>query len=490
YSLTNMNKRSNLYRWIGIIGGICVILLGGFVLYLYSGMPSIEALENPKTAVASKIKSRDGVVIGRFYTQNRTYVPYEDISKNVVNALIATEDHRFYSHWGVDVKAIFAAIADIATSGNIRGASTISQQLARNLYKKIGREFSFIRKLREMLTAIQIEKNYTKREIIEMYLNTVEFPNSSYGIQTAAQTHYGKDASKLNVSEAATLIGSLRAVYFYNPRINPENAKRRQNVVLMQLQKRGFIADSTYNNLLSQKIALDYHPPSEAGHDSKYFAQYVRKQVKDWASENEYNLNTDGLTIYTTINSELQLNAQKAVEAKLDSLQPIFENEWTSANGEFMDTYWKRYPGFLSSFIEETDRYKNGFSKYDTDQRSVVMEKLMADEAFVDSVKHARTQLQAGFVGIDPQTGAVRFWIGGSDYSNTQFDHVYQSKRQTGSTFKPFVYTVAIDNGYKPYYKISNAPPLFYQKGGKAWSITNYGVGQCGMFYLRLALDR
>src|SRR5699024_5782436 len=164
YSLTNMNKRSNLYRWIGIIGGICVILLGGFVLYLYSGMPSIEALENPKTAVASKIKSRDGVVIGRFYSQNRTYVPYEDISKNVVNALIATEDHRFYSHWGVDVKAIFAAIADIATSGNIRRASTISQQLARNLYKKIGRELSFIRKLREMLTAIQIEKNYTKRE--------------------------------------------------------------------------------------------------------------------------------------------------------------------------------------------------------------------------------------------------------------------------------------------------------------------------------------
>src|SRR5699024_5629111 len=157
---------------------------------------------------------------------------------------------------------------------------------------------------------------------------------------------------------------------------------------------------------------------------------------------------------------------------------------------EFMESYWKRYPGFLSSFIEETDRYKNGFSKYDTDQRSVVMEKLMADEAFVDSVKHARTQLQAGFVGIDPQTGAVRFWIGGSDYSNTQFDHVYQSKRQTGSTFKPFVYTVAIDNGYKPFHKFPNEPPVFRQKNGNTWSITNYGGSEGGMASLREGLAR
>src|SRR5699024_7059146 len=415
---------------------------------------------------------------------------YDEISQHAINALIATEDHRFYEHWGVDFQGIFAAIFGAVTTGDIRGASTISQQLARNLYKKIGREFSIIRKLREMLTAIEIEDNYTKREIIEMYLNTVEFPNSAFGIQSAARTHYGKNAKELNASEAATLIGSLQAVYTYNPRINPENAARRRNTVLMQLNKRGFMADSSYSRLVSKDIALDYHPPSQADSESKYFGQYVRQQIDDWAEENGYNLNTDGLTIYTTIDSRLQMNAQQAVETKLDSLQPIFVNDWTSSNGDYMNLLWKRYPGFLPSFIEETDRYKNGFSTYDTDKRSVVMEKLMADEAFVDSVKRARTQLQAGFVGIDPQTGEIRFWIGGSDYSNVQFDHVYQSKRQTGSTFKPFVYTVAIDNGYKPYHKISNSPPVFHQKNGNTWRITNYGGAQGGMVPLREGLAR
>ena len=458
------------YQWAGIIGGGLLIICIIFMLYLLSGMPSIQQLENPKTAIASEVKSRDGKVLTRYYTENRTYVPYDKISPHVVNALIATEDHRFYKHWGVDIKGIFAAVFQIVTSGDVRGASTISQQLARNLYKKIGREFSLVRKFREMLTAIEIEDNYTKREIIEMYLNTVEFPNSAFGIQSAARTHYGKDAIDLTASEAATLIGSLKAVYLYNPRLNPDNAVQRRNTVLMQLRKRGFLSDSTFSRLAESDLNIDYHPPSKAGQESKYFGQYVRQQVEDWAKENDYNLNTDGLTIYTTIDSRLQQHAQQAVETKLDSLQPIFEDDWTSPNGDYMNLLWKRYPGFLPSFIEETDRYKNGFAKYDTDQRSVVMDKLMADEAFVDSVKRARTRLQAGFVGIDPQNGEVLFWIGGSDYGNVQYDHVYQSKRQTGSTFKPFVYTVAIDNGYMPYYKLSKYPHEFYQKGGKKWA--------------------
>lgn len=485
----NINT-SDLSKWSGIIGGIVVIAFTGFIIYLFSGLPSIEELENPKTAIASQVKSRDGVILDRFYTENRTYVSYEDISPHVINALVSTEDHRFYDHWGVDIQGIFAAVYQMVTSGDIRGASTISQQLARNLYKKIGREFSLIRKFREMITAVEIENNYTKREIIEMYLNTVEFPNSAFGIQSAARTHYGKEAKELTIPEAAMLIGSLQAVYRYNPRLNPELATGRRNTILMQLNKRGFIGDTAYTKLRKDSLALDYHPPSKTRRESKYFGQYVRQQVQDWAKENGYNLDTDGLTIYTTIDSRLQKYAQQAVETKLDSLQKVFVDEWTSPNGEYMDRLWNRYPQFLPSFIEETDRYKNGFSKYDTDQRSVVLEKLMQDEAFVDSVKRARTRLEAGFVGIDPSNGHVMCWIGGSNYGDVQFDHVYQAKRQAGSTFKPFAYTVAIDNGYKPYYKLSDSPHTFRQKNGKTWKVSNYGASSGNMVTLREGLAR
>lgn len=463
----NWNK-NNFIKGITIFGGIVVIVFTGFLIFLFSGLPSVTELENPQTAIASEVKSRDGVVLNRFYTENRTYVPYEDISPHAINALIATEDHRFFEHWGIDMIRTLSVPWHLI-NGRIQGGSTITQQLARNLYKKIGREFSIIRKLREMITAIEIESNYTKREIIEMYLNTVEFPNSAFGIQSAAYTHFGKSAKELTAPEAATLIGSLKGVYLYNPRANPDNAIARRNTVLMLLNERGFLDDNAYTQLLEQSLELDYHPPSQAGRESKYFGQYVKQQIEGWAEENGYNLNTDGLTIYTTIDSRFQKYAQQAVETKLDSLQSIFEDEWTSSNGEFMDIFWQRYPQFLPSFIRETDRFKNGFSKYDTDQSSVVMEKLMADEAFVDSVKRARMRLEAGFVGIDPKTGEILTWIGGSNYGDVQFDHVYQSERQTGSTFKPFVYTVAIDNGYMPYHRFSKHPHEFVQKNGTVW---------------------
>lgn len=457
-------------RQYGIIAiGIVLVFVLGFIIYLYQGLPSIQQLENPQTATASLVMSRDGVVLDRYYTENRTDVPIEEISPYVVDALIATEDHRFYRHWGVDIKGVFAAIYQMVTTGDIRGASTISQQLARNLYKKIGREFSIIRKLREMITAVQIEQNYTKREILEMYLNTVEFPNSAFGIETAAQTHYGKNAKDLTINEAATLVGSLQMVYYYNPRINPENARRRRNTVLYQMNKRGFIDDKTFTSLRADSIQLDYHPPSKAGTESRYFGQYVRQKIETWAKQNNYNLDTDGLIIHTTIDSDMQRYAQQAVNEKLDSLQVIFEDEWTSPNGEYMDQLWDKYPGFLKSFLRETDRYKNAFSKYNTDQESVVFDSLYADEAFIDSVKKARTKLQAGFVAIDPNNGHIRAWVGGRDYGNVQFDHVYQSRRQTGSTFKPFVYTVAIDNGFKPYHKFSKYPSVFEYSDGRTW---------------------
>lgn len=454
-----------------ILGAIGIFLLGCllFIFYLYQGLPSIEELENPKTAIASVVKSRDGVVLDKYYTENRTYVPIEKISPNVVNALIATEDHRFYQHWGIDMYRTLSIPIHLMM-GRVQGGSTISQQLARNLYKKIGRDFSITRKLREMITAVQIEHNYTKREIIEMYLNTVEFSNSAFGIEAAAQTHYGKKAQDLNINEAATMIGTLNAVYAYNPRIFPERSKARRNIVLAMMYKHGFISKRVFDNLKNEPIKLDYHPPSKSGRESRYFGEYIRQKVQAWCKQNGYDLYSDGLTIYTTIDSRLQKYAEEAVRQKLDSLQTIFVNEWTSPGGDYMDRLWKKYPHFLKSFLRETDRYKNAFSKYNTDQESVVFDSLFADPAFIDSVKHARTHLQAGFVSIDPNNGNILSWVGGADYGTRQYDHVYQSRRQAGSTFKPFVYAVAIDNGYKPYHRFSKYPTKYYDRSGNVWA--------------------
>ena len=462
-------NRKKILRFAGIAVLVLLIAMAGFLYYLSLGLPSIKELENPTTAIASMVKSRDGVVLDKYFTENRTWVPIEDISPHVVDALIATEDHRFYNHWGIDMVRT-AAIPLHLIQGEIQGGSTVTQQLARNMYKKIGREFSVIRKLREMITAIQIEQNYTKREIIEMYLNTVEYSNSAMGIEVAAQTHYGKSAKDLTLSEAATLIGSVNAVYAYNPRLFPDRSKRRRNIVLSLMHKRGFISDQVYGNLTEDPIMLDYHPPSKAGRESRYFGEYIRQQVVDWTEKNGYNLYTDGLTIYTTIDSRLQRYAEQALQEKVDSLQTIFENEWTTPSGGYMNLYWKRYPKFLKSFMRETDRYKNGFARYDTKLEKVVFDSLFADSAYIDSVKHASTRLQASFVAIDPNNGNIMTWVGGYNYGNVQYDHVYQSQRQAGSTFKPFVYAVAIDNGYRPYHKFSKFPTKYYDRTGKAWA--------------------
>jgi len=452
--------------------GIALLLAGiggAYTLYLVQGLPSIEELENPQTAIASEVRSRDGVVLDRYYIENRTYVPIDEISPNIVNALIATEDHRFFEHWGIDAERL-AGLPYYWIQGRFQGGSTISQQLARNLYRKIGRDVSVTRKLREMITAVQIEQNYTKREIIEMYLNTVEFANSTFGIESASRTHFGKPASDITVTEAATLIGMLRATHAYNPRFFPERSKNRRNVVLMQMHRRGFITQEVYENLSAEDIVLNYQPPSRSGRESRYFGEYVRQQVMEWTEENGYDIYSDGLTIYTTIDSRLQRYAERAVRERLAEFQPIFQGEWTSPGGDYMDLLWEEYPNFLRSFIRETDRYRNGFAKYNTNLESVVFDSLKADSAFVDSVKRARTRLQASFTAIDPTNGHVLAWVGGADYGQQQFDHVYQSRRQAGSTFKPFVYAVAIDNGYMPYHRFSKYPVSFIDRAGNRWS--------------------
>ncbi len=461
--------KKNILLWGSISLAVILLAIVGYTYYLTLGMPSIQELENPETAVASVVKSRDGAVLDRYYTENRTYVPIERISPAIVDALVATEDHRFYRHWGIDAERLIG-LPIYWLQGRLQGGSTISQQLARNLYRKIGREVSVTRKLREMLTAIQIEENYTKREIIEMYLNTVEFANSTFGIESASQTHFAKPASDINVSEAATLVGMLRATHAYNPRIFPDRSLLRRNVVLRQMVRRNFITEEEYSAISSEEIVLNYQPPSRSGRESRYFGEYVRQQVVDWAEENGYDIYTDGLTIHTTIDSRLQRHAERSVRENVLEFQETFEGEWTSSDGEYMDEFWDEYPNYMREFMRETDRYKNAFSKYNTNQESVVFEELMADSAYVDSLKRARTRLQSSFVALDPNNGSVLAWVGGLDYGQKQFDHVYQSRRQAGSTFKPFVYSIAVDNGYMPYHKFSKYPTSFIEQSGRVWS--------------------
>ncbi len=461
-----------LAKWVGILILVCLVGGGAFLLYLIHGMPSIQELENPKTDIASVVRSRDGVVLDKYFTENRTYVPIDDISPHAVHALVATEDHRFYEHWGIDMYRTLA-IPYHLIQGDVQGGSTITQQLARNLYKKIGREFSITRKLREMLTAIQIERHYTKREILEMYLNTVEFSNSSYGIETAAQTHFGKSAKDLNVLEAATLIGTLNAVTAYNPRLHPERSRQRRNIVLYQMAKHGFISHQQLENLRKEPIVLDYHPPLASSHKSRYFGEYVRQKVEAWADSNGYDLYRDGLTIYTTIDSRMQKYAEEALREKLDSIQTIYEHEWTSSGGKYMDRFRKKYAGFVNQFIQESDTYKQAVANGHSSPKQV-LDSLKLNEAFVDSVLHDRARLEAGFVGIDPKNGHILAWVGGSNYGKVQYDHVYQMRRQPGSTFKPFVYTVAIDNGYPPYQRFSIYPTRYYDRSGKIWAPADF----------------
>lgn len=476
--------------WVG--GGVFLALLTAslFFFYLTRNLPSIDELENPRTDVASLVKSRDGIVIDKFFTENRTTVPYDEISPNVINALVGTEDHRFFQHWGIDMKRM-ASLPFYWIRGRFHGGSTISMQLARNLYQqKIGREVSITRKLREMITAVQIERNYTKQEILEMYLNTVEYANSSFGIEAAAQTHFGKKAVDLTVPEAAVLVGGLQGIYRYNPRINPERAVTRRNVVINLMHEHGYISAAEKERYMAEPLVLDYHPPFKSGRESRYFGEYIRSTISDWLKESGYDLYRDGLVIYTTIDGRMQKHAEASLQAKVDSLQPIFQKEWTSRGGSYMDLYWKQFPNFLDSFIKETQAYREGLA--DAPSAKFLLDSLKSNEAFVDSVKRARTRLEAGFVAVEPATGHILAWVGGTNFGSVQYDHVSQMKRQPGSTFKPFVYAVAIDNGYSPNFKVSKMPIRFTSTATKqVWSPSDATVPQGpDMVPLRAALAR
>ncbi len=465
------------------------VILGGWTLLVSDDLPSFDQLDNPNFQLATIAYTADNKELARYAFQNRSWVTYEEISPHVINALVATEDRRFYDHWGIDFAGILSAVADIVTERDLRGASTISQQLARNLYNQdIGFEVSLSRKIKEAITAVQLERRYTKREIIEMYLNTVPFSNNAFGIEAAAQTYFSKSVADLSPLEGATLVGMLQATTYYNPYRNPENSQRRRNVVLNQMRRQGYISDAYYEQNRDEPVVTEYNPSSELTSSlAPYFAEQVRLWMREWANENGRSLYSDGLRVFTPLDSRVQELAKQSVDDNMEGLQAVVDYEWSvrnptshnelepyiqKTNYEPFDYFWQANGDLVSSFIRNTDHFRS-LRAQDLSPQEAVAE-LRQNAAFMDSLKTEKTRLQAGLVSLDPHSGYIKAWVGGRNLEHEWYDHVNKAARQPGSTFKPFVYTAAIDNGWSPYYQLPDSSFTYVDPyTGDVWTPQN-----------------
>jgi penicillin-binding protein 1A len=451
-----------------------------YVLLLIPFTPSIGDIRKAKIEQPAQILSADGKLLAEFKPSNREWVKLKDISPNVVNALIATEDHRFYQHFGLDWRRT-ASAALHTFSGERQGGSTITQQLARNLYPdEIGRAPTLTRKLKEAITALKIEAFYTKDEILETYLNTVPFLYNAYGIEMAARTYFDKSASDLNVLEAATLTGMLKGNAYYNPVLNPERALQRRNTVLGQLVKYGKLTPAQYDNLSRKPLRLDFERQIEPPGPAPHFTQQLRKWLVAWADRNDYNIYSDGLVVRTTLDSRLQTMANQAVTLQGNQLQGIANSTWGTRAGCSADK------DLLRTFLRETPDFRaakdTGLSDDDA------LNHLLADRKLVQSVCDTKTRVQADFLAMDPRTGEIKAWVGSRDFGEDPFDHVQQARRQPGSTFKPFVYAAAFEAGAKPDDKLPDNPVQIELAGGEIWKPNDEDEPSGRMISLRDAL--
>ena len=461
-----------LFLWGFLLLGLYVFTLNYNFLYLTGEMPSVEELKNPKLNQSSEIYSQDGVMIGKFYAENRTPIKYENIPKQLINALIATEDARFYEHGGIDPRAIGRAAISLGSEG---GGSTITQQLAKNLFKTRRKTDSglltripFVRKIiyksKEWLMALKLERNFTKNEIITYYFNTVDFGSNAFGLKTAARTFFNKVPDSLNVQEGAVLVGLQKATTSYNPLRHPKRSHERRNVVIAQMAKYNFLTKAQADSISVLPLVTDYSPENPYSGPASYLKNAVQDYVRKWGEENGYDLYTDGLRIITTIDSRMQHYAEEATSTKMKQLQHTFDNHWRGRN-PWTDEDGEELPGFIDSVARRTERYKtlsHRFLPLYPDSVTYYMKnKKYKMRVFsweskrgydstemtpYDSIAYYKHFLQSGMVAMDPRTGYIRAWVGGLDYDYFKYDHVKQGKRQPGSTFKPFVYTTAIDD--------------------------------------------
>jgi penicillin-binding protein 1A len=448
--------------------------LAAFILFLvlinlgvFGPLPSLKELENPSITLATEVFADDGTPMGKYYKDkgNRSNVEFKDISPNVVNALVATEDERFYEHSGIDGFSVMRAVVKLGRDG---GGSTITQQLAKNLLEQGSRNFMrrFIEKLKEWIIAIKLERNFTKQEILALYLNEVPFGDNLYGIRNASRTFFQKEPDRLSVDEAAVLIGMLKGNTIYNPRKNPKMAIERRNTVINQMVKYNYIPAKDGADYKTRPIDLsNYKKVDENNGLSPYFRDFIREELRKWCKEHKnpatgepYNLYQDGLRIYTTINPRMQIYADEAVAKQLPVLQRALSAQYNIRK----QTIWKDHQNILEAAIRNSDRWSNqedeGFS--DADNRKsfnhpVPMRVFAWNSkrekdtvlAPLDSIKYTQEMLQTAFMVMDPGTGAVKAWVGGIDFKTYKFDHVnINTKRQVGSAIKPFLYSLGIED--------------------------------------------
>ncbi|MFJ5382800.1 penicillin-binding protein 1A, partial [Cupriavidus sp. CER94] len=436
-----------------------------YLLLLIPFTPGISDIRKAKSEQPAQVLSADGKELAVYRWANRDWVKLADISPNVVNALIATEDHRFYQHFGLDWRRT-ASAALHTFSGDRQGGSTITQQLARNRYPdEIGRAPTLTRKLKEAVTALKIEALYSKDEILETYLNTVPFLYNAFGIEMAARTYFDKSARQLDVLEAATLIGMLKGNSYYNPVLNPQRALERRNIVLAQMVKRGKLDAARYEVLARRPLRIDFERQVEEPGPAAHFAQQLRKWLISWADSNDYNLYTDGLVIHTTIDARLQAMANQALARQANQLQSIANAAWAPRAG------WAESRGLVQQFVRETPEYRAAVAGGQTDADA--LNHLMRDNAFMQTLRQNKTRVQAGFMALDPATGEIRAWVGSRDFTVDAFDHVAQARRQPGSTFKPFVYGAAFARGQSPDETFIDQPVEIKLAGGEIWRPTD-----------------
>ncbi|WP_337042369.1 transglycosylase domain-containing protein [Emticicia sp. 17c] len=441
-------------------------------LWLCGGMPSIEQLTNPKIAQSSTIYSSDGVELGKFFTENRQTVDSSQMSPWLFKALISTEDKRFYEHSGVDLQSMGGVLIGILKGGERGGGSTISQQLAKNLYNTRRREMrgllyyvpvikTIVYKTKEWLTAIRLEQRFTKGEILTMYLNTVDYGNNAYGIRTASRTYFDKEPDKLTAEEAAVLVGLQKGTTLYNPIRNPKNALKRRNTVLQLMAKNGDLPQQKADELCKTDIKLNINTDDASDGQGSYFKVALARFIENWAKNNEVDIDLyrDGLKIYTTIDSRMQDYADKAVSSHMKRLQKIFDQEWKGKNPWIYEN-GQEIVGYIDTVAKRTPIYRGLAIKYKNNLDSIhyyMYEKKKMTKVFtwdgekemlmspIDSIIHYKRFLQAGMMAMDPYNGFVKAWIGGIDYDYFKYDHVKQGRRQPGSTFKPILYCSAID---------------------------------------------
>jgi penicillin-binding protein 1A len=515
----NLKKYIKRFWTLFLVGFTTILLIFLFASWgVFGELPTFEELENPEKNLATEVISSDGVTLGKYAFKNRTPVGFKDLSDNIVKALIATEDERFYNHSGIDFRGTARAIVKFGKGG---GASTITQQLAKNLFTKRASSNTFKRltqKVKEWIVAVKLERQYTKDEIIAMYLNTQEFLFNAIGIRSAARIYFGKEPKDLDLQESAILVAMLKNPRQYNPNREISKGKSliRRNVVFAQMAKNQFISQQEKDSLQKLPLKINFTPESHNDGLATYFREHLRKVMKNWVKKNpkpngdRYNINRDGLKIFVTLDSRMQQYAQEAVQEHMATLQRYFFKEQSSnETAPFYDLEDEQIEVIYNRAIKNSDRYrrmkKNGYSNKQIDSAFNAktdmkvfswnakreLDTILSPK---DSIKYYKSFLRSGLLSIEPQTGQIKAWVGGINHKYFKYDHVEQGKRQVGSTFKPFVYATAINQlGLSPCEKFPNTPYTI-PKGRfgipEAWTPRNSGDKYGGEITLKDALAK